>query len=883
MSTPLLQTKLYIPRLRSDYVPRQRLIQHLHESRNSRLVLLSAPAGYGKTTLLSEWVSQGDLQPAWVSLDEADNDVQRFLAYVVAALKSIEPEIGRAWADALQAPQRPPLDELLTLLLNDLATSDRQLILILDDYQTINVPAVHDAVTFLLDHLPPNVSLVIATRVDPPLPLAKLRGSGELVELRAADLRFTYDETLVLFNQLTSDELGDELITILESRSEGWAAGLQMIALSLRTQKDVAQFITTLSGGHRYIADYLADEVLNYQPPDVRTFLLKTAVLDRLSGPLCDAVVSCSNSQVILSRLEEENLFLVALDDECTWYRYHHLFADLLRVRLNQKWPDQVRELHQRASTWFADADDFDAAIRHALAAHDIERATDLLAEHADRLWGRGEYVTLLKWLDQLGEEALRTHPLLRIHHVLAVLMTGQFSLALARMEDMERTPNFLSDLSDQDASLLLGMQSAAYAYVAYYQRNAYDMVRYAETALRHLPEEHKTWRGAVAVILGNAQNHKGNTKAASAAFAEAMRIGKGPGGGFLSLTASAHLAINYVYQGALYRAVHLCKAQLSSGHLTGTAAAGTLHAVWGDVLREWNRIDEARRHLRRANDLCKQGSGIAMRVWSYLALVKLYFSEQRFAEADRVLRRIENLSEVPSWVPCDVTVWRARIWIAQDRLGLAAQRLKERGITADDELSFLHLQEHIALARLRIVESAEQSYNAPLAEAVGLLKRLRHFASDSDWTSKLLETQILLALAYAKQGEKDSSLYALREALMLAEPEGFVRIFLDEGPVMINLLRQAAVRRDLGAYANEILLSLEPMPDRSMPLLEPLSDRELEVLSLIAAGLSNSEIGEKLFVTTGTVKVHASNIYSKLGVSGRIQAVAWARELDLL
>jgi LuxR family maltose regulon positive regulatory protein len=863
------------------------LVERLNAGRAGKLVLLSAPAGYGKTALLGEWIAQADLSAAWLSLDEGEDDLFRFLAYVVAALQNVDLGIGREWADALDAPQPPPADEILTLLLNDLAATQDSLVLILDDYHAITAQAVHRALAFLLEHLPAQVLLVIAARADPPFSLSRLRGSGQLLELRAADLRFTHQEIAALFSHLAPADLSGDWIAALAARSEGWIAGLHMVALSLRDVDDLAGFVASLSGTQRHIADYLADQVLDRQPPDVQVFMLQTSILSRLSGSLCDVVTGRSGSQALLEQLERDNLFVVPLDDRRAWYRYHRLFADLLRVRLDRRWPGHARQLHRRASEWFAASGDLDAAIAHAMAGCDLARALALLDQHAEALWARGQYATLLKWLDELGQDRLRPWPRLRVHHALTSIMAGELSAGSARLQALERDLGTGSqDAAEQ--SFLNGMVAAGRAYLAYDQRSTSEIIAYARQALEHLPGSSPLWRGGLAVVLGSAYEHDGDVKSATQAFSDALAAGKALDSPFLSLTASVHLAINRAYQGQLRRAVAVCQEQLSTGRLASIPAAGTLHAAWGDVLREWNELRQARRHVEQGCRLSERGRGVAMRAWCRLALVQLCFSERDLAGAERVLQGLEGLAEAPSWVGAGIAAYRARIWLAQGKLDLAERLLSERGLGVDDRPSFLHLQEYMALARLRIAQGVESSSSSSLADAVRLLGRLRRATEAGGWTGKLIQVLVLLALARHAQGETGQSLSLLNDALILAEPEGFVRVFLDEGEWMTSLLRQAAARADLSAYARPLLsfacLSpVGPGSGASRPLIEPLSERELQVLRLIAEGLSNREIGERLFITTGTVKVHASNIYSKLGVSGRVQAVAWARELNLL
>ncbi len=885
-----------------------------------KLILISAPAGFGKSTLLSQWVRHRDgmtppLQAGWISLDEGDNDSVRFWTYFITALQRINADIGEISLAALRSAQPAPVETLLTGLINEIVERPDQLVLILDDFHAITDRQIHDGLLFLLRNRPPHLHLILSGRSDPPWPLARLRARCEMTELRAGDLRFTPDEACAFLNEGMGLGLRAEDIAALEARTEGWVAGLQMAALSMRDKEDTSGFVASLSGSHRYIADYLADEALDQQSPDVQDFLLKTAILDRLTGPLCDAVTGRSGSQAILERLDENNLFLVSLDDDRCWYRYHRLFADLLHVRLDQAHPDQARGLHLRASEWFANQGDLDTSIAHAMAAPHPERALDLLNQHTETLWSRGEYATLLKWLNQLGHNVTRSRPRLRVHHALTLIMTGDFDTGVVRLQELERelgidtrriaeapTQQGQPPSSQEQRSLgaLVGMIALGQAYAAYYRRNAPDMVRFSRLALKNLPQENRIWRGGVAIILGNAHMHNGNIEAAIQAFSEALAAARAIDSEFLSLSASVHLAISCVYQGQLRRAVGICRQQLSSHRLSKMPAAGALHAVWGDALREWNRLEDARRRVHKGCDLCERGSGVAMLGWSYIALVKVMFAEQDFVGVDRVLQKLEALAQAPAWVSAGATAWKARAWLAQGRLEAASHLLRERGLTVNDEPSLLHLEAYIVLARLLIAQGIERSSRADVAvgrtsesashlvsrasdDAVPLLLRLRREAETAGWAVKLIQILILLALAYYARGEVEEGLETLNQALILAEPEELVRVFLDEGEPVVDMLRRAAYRRDASGYINQLLSVANAESGAPVPPPDPLSERELEVLALIAEGLTNKEIGDRLFITTGTVKVHASHIYRKLGVSGRIQAVAWARELGLL
>ncbi len=859
-------------------------------------MLFSAPAGYGKTTLLSMWQAQGLRPIAWLSLDTDDNDPARFLRYIIAALQTLIPDMGEAALSMLHTPQLATNEAILTLLLNDLMDIARPLALILDDYHVITHTAVHESLRFLLKHLPTHMGLILATRADPPFPLARMRGKGQLAELRATDLSFTYEETVALLTQRVHVDISSAATAELLARTQGWATGLHLATLAVQRTGDAEGFLSTFSGRHRYIAKYLADEVLDQQSPAIRDFLLKTAILDRLTASLCEAVTGDRHSQALVEQLQAENLFLNALDDTGTWYSYHPLFVDALRTRLHQTYTaDQIAELHQHASLWLADAGNLDAAIAHAMATPDRARALALMQQHAETLWRRGEHTTLLKWLETFSHtsEGLSKHPRLRVYYALALVITGNLHTGARHLHTLEYELEIEWAAVQMDEGVastptpthispsLAGIVAAGRAYIAYYQRNVADMTTYAALALQLLPPESTSWRGGLAIILGNAHTHQGHLEAAEQAFSQALAAGDATQNDFLRLTASVHLAISHVRQGHLRRAAHICETQLSSPRLIRIPAVGTLHAIWGNILREWNHLEEAQDHVKQGVALCTRGGGVAMQSWSKFALINVLFSTRDFDRITPILQTLEGLSQAPPWVHSGSIGWKTRVWLAQGKLDIAAHMLQACDIDLDADPDLLHIQVYLAIARLRIAQGVESADAAHLQQAQRVLARVRHASASHGWMDIHIQSLILLALAQHRQGNISQGLESLHQALVLAEPEGFVRIFVDEGEAMLDLLRQAVARKDLSRYAEMLLHAAQP--DAVTSQIEPLSARELEVLALIAEGLTNQEIGKRLFITTGTVKVHASHIYQKLGVTGRLQAVTWAKELGVL
>jgi len=928
MATPLLQTKLYIPSTRPKLVHRPRLIEQMNEGLHRKMTLVSAPAGFGKTTLVGEWVdhlrldaakaNQIENRIAWLSLDERDNDPTQFLAYIIAALQTIETRqepagnIGKAALSALQSPQPPPNEAILTALINEIAAIPGRTILVLDDYHLIEARPIHDALTFLLRHLPPQMHLVIATRDDPLLPLARLRARGQLTELRATDLRFTYSEAAEFLNQVMGLDLSAGDIAALETRTEGWIAGLQLAAISMQGHKDVTGFIESFTGGHHFVLDYLIGEVLQQQSESVQTFLLQTSILDRLTGSLCDAVrfgeakspTGQDNGRVTLEMLQRANLFIVPLDEERRWYRYHQLFADLLRQRMRQTQLEQVPTLHHRASAWYERNGFVDEAIEHALRAGDYERAACLIEEHFDAVYQRGEHRKLRRWLAELPVELVFSKPQLCILHAWGLFSSGQLDAAETSLRAAEKTLDLSTDratltsaikhgrLSGIDKVGLRGRTAAMRAYLASYRGDVPGTIEYARRALEYLPEQDYTWRSTAAIALGDAYSIKGELAAGYHARREALATSTASGDIYLALIANLKMAATLRQQGQLQRTTAICHQQLQltqENGLSQTVAAGWLLAICGEAVAELNDLDLAIDRATRGVELTARGKDVAMIGWSNLCLIRVLFSRGELAGAELIVRKMERIArkqDVPPWITNLVAAWQARLWLAQDKLHAASQWVGERGLDADRGPTLLHELEYMVLARILIAQGRAD-------ETAVLLQRLLETAGTGGHTSRAIEILLLQALALQAQGNIDQAIGALERALSLAEPGGYIRVFVDEGPPMARLLYEAATRGIAPDYARRLLAAFPiAEPEQTPPsqaqasgsaLMEPLSERELEVLQLIAEGLTNQEIASRLFLSLNTVKAHTRNIHGKLSVHSRTQAVARARAWGVL
>jgi LuxR family maltose regulon positive regulatory protein len=913
MSAPILATKLFVPPPRPKVVLRPRLIERLTEGLDRRLTLVSAPAGFGKTTLLGEWGTRCERPAAWLSLDESDNDPTRFLSYFVAALQTIAADIGEGALGALRSPQQPPTESILTDLLNEINTVPDDFVLVLDDYHVIDARAVDDVLTFVLEHLPPRMHLVIATREDPQLPLARLRARGQLGELRAADLRFTPSEAAEFLEKVMELSLSAEDVAALETRTEGWIAGLQLAALSMRGREDVPGFVRAFAGDNRYIVDYLVEEVLQQQPERVRNFLLQTSVLDRLGGPLCDAVTGQKDGRGMLEALERGNLFVVPLDDKRHWYRYHHLFAEVLYAHLMAERPDRVPTLHRRASEWYEQHGSAADAIRHALAAEDFERAADLVELAVPAMRRGRQEATLLGWLKALPDELFHVRPVLNVHYAGTLLQSGQLDGVEDRLRDAERWLDTTEDMRerpdapatemvvvDEEAFRRLPTSIAMYrAGIALALGDVPGTVTYARLALEHAAEDDHFQRGAAAALLGLASWTSGDLEAAHRSYADGMAHLQQAGNISDAVGGAMTTADIRIAQGRLRDAMrtyeHALRLATEQGDpvMRGTA---DMHVGMSELHRERNDLPAATQHLLRSKE---QGEHTGFPQYRYRWRVAMARILEAQADLDGALELLEEAEHLyvsdfhPNVRP--IAALKARMWVAQGRLGEALDWALEQGLSAHDDLGYLREFEHITLARMIMARYKSKREESPMLEAMSLLERLLQAAEACGRMGSVIEMLVLQGLALEAQGDIPAALVPLERALALAEPEGYVRIFLDEGRPMAQLLSEAATRGIMPDYTGKLLAAFDAegriYPDdsprlatlASQPLVEPLSDRELEVLRLIAQGLSNREISEQLFLAVITVKGHNRNIFRKLQVRRRTEAIARARELGLL
>jgi LuxR family maltose regulon positive regulatory protein len=916
-STPLLMTKLAVPSTRVSLVPRPRLSERLEEGLGRKLILVSAPAGFGKSTLLSAWASDligRPLPDAWFSLDSGDNDPERFWRYFITAVDQLQPGSGKTALALLGSPQASPIEAVLTTLLNELVDLSTDAVLVIDDYHLIESQTIHEALTFLIDHLPPRMHLVIATRADPSLPLPRLRARGEMTELRADDLRFTSEEAASFLSEVMGLELMAEDIAELEGRTEGWIAGLQMAALAMRDHADVPGFIAAFAGSNRHVVDYLAEEVLARQSEGLQTFLLETSILDRMCAPLCNAVAGHTDGQTTLERLEQANLFVIALDDERRWYRYHHLFADVLRQRLGQEYPDLAPELHKRASGWFEEEGLVFEAINHALVAQDWERTVRLIETSGMAIVLSRQVQTMLGWIEEIPEELVRERPVLCTIHAIALVFLNRPDAAEARLQQAERC--LRGTATTEETRAILGRAAVIRAAVARFSGDLERCVEFARKALELLPETESTARerAAASTNVALAFEVSGDVSPANERLLEEARAAFHASGAPIALLRSINfLARLRTLKGRLRaaaatyeEATHVVSGRDEVREVGGNSAA--YYVGLGDIHREWNDLDGAEHLLGRAVGLVSGALTVDADTVThgYLSLARVQQARGRGADARATLKEFADLARQRDFFPllsARGESARARLALIQDDLPAAVRWTEASGLGVDDEPNYPREEEYLTLARVLIAQGRLDSMGSYLDDALGLLDRLFRAAEGRGRMGSVIEILGLRALALQARHESSETLVALERALALAEPEGYVRLFLDERAPMETLLSEFingwpkgprdARRHAVFGYARRLLEAFGsshtspdsagyvPGPDRSS--LDPLTAREGEVLVLITEGLPNQEIAARLFVATSTVKGYVHSIFRKLEVDSRTRAVARARELNLI
>jgi LuxR family maltose regulon positive regulatory protein len=923
----LLRTKLFIPTPRVNLIPRQRLIDLLQSDLQQngaftrKLTLIAAPAGYGKTTLAYQWLKAMEFPTAWLTLEPNENEPILFLTYVVIAIQTVLPEIGQAVLGMLQTPQSPPVEIILNALINELLTGEETIILVLDEYHVIQSQSIHEILKTLIEHLPENIHLVIISREDPPLALHRLQARRQILEIRQTLLSFQEDEARAFIRAISKVDLSPEHVTALTRHTEGWVTGLQLATLSMNSTPDREAFISSFTGSDRYILDYLIEEVLNQQPGEIRDFLLRTSMLDRMSGPLCDAVCSTpadqrsdretrssppgKDGQAVLESLEKGNLFIVPLDNERRWYRYHRLFADLLRVRLKAEHPDLAPALHLHAAAWFAGNGYFTPAINHYLKAADFQAVAQLIEDRYHELIMRGGYVNLRGWIEALPRDMVSSRPRLSLAHALSLLNETNADILDAPLLDaaqaLESQPGGLQN----ESRTLLGEVMALRSSQAFYRDDLEGAIELAQQALSLLSADEKLVRGFAALNYANSLAVSGSVEEATTAYEDIVAESTQSGNLSAALIAFAYQAELQVVHGDLHQAVHTHQRALQ----LATSADGVVNPMGGIALvglgmihYERNELDEALICLEQGTELSQQAGILVMATHGLTTLALISHARGDSEGARFLLAESKRMTPVTRQEGDFPRARSAMVRLAYlvGEFETVERWVQQSGVRVDDEISsrYAAVYPYISLARLLIARGIEDPSGTRLQEAVDLLVRLSEHAARSGRASQSIEILTLQARALEAQGRSNEALTALRQALQLAEPEGYFRTFLDEGTPMENLLKRQQFSAEIAAgsggqkiltYINRLHAafvdsrmrssSVAELPD----LVEQLSEHELRVLRLVATGLSNREVAEELYVSVNTIKWHLRNTFGKLSVRGRVAAIARAKELRLL
>jgi LuxR family maltose regulon positive regulatory protein len=884
MKLSILQTKLNIPLLRPLIVQRKRLCKTLDQglSQHYRLALVSALAGSGKTTLITHWLETQSHPAAWVSLDAGDNDPIVFITYLIKSLQNVKPEIGDSILETLGVGMDNSnniaswIESILHSLINDLVQIDYPFILILDDYHVIENQAVHAGITFLLDNLPSNAYIVISTRSDPPLHLANLRARGKIVEIRASDLRFTLPESTAFLNETIGLKLTSNEVASLTNRTEGWIGGLQLAATSLQSQTNTLEFIENFTGSNRYVFDYLAEEVLRSESKERYSFLLTTSILDRITGSLCDALTEQSNGQTMLEQLEQENSFVLPLDHERIWYRYHHLFADFLRHRLAVEKPDKISDLHLRASHWYQQHGLIEDAIEHLITAQAYEKAASMIENEVMSMLQRGRQFTVERWIESIPETVQSEHPQLLLLYAWVLLFTGKVEQYENPLKEAER---IWENEGRQDQ---LGKILAFRANVARLQRDPLLAIDLAQKALDLLPEDDHLNRGISAMVLGDSYVQVGNVIKAQKPLESVLQREQGAQNQLLLLIAKNRLADSAILEGSLNRANEIYKDVLHNVGNRPIWQKVEAHIGLGKINLEWNQLDEAETHLSQALALGKQTNREVYLTDGYVALAWLHFSQ---GNEDKAVNTINHALQLSKQFEHQNTIRQvlaeqARMRLQQGDQEFAILWLKKYAPDPDVYLEdYLYEVEFITAVRVWLSIG-------DLTSAERIIAAIKPQVIASGRQGTLIELLILESLVQVQQKKSDDAIETLKEVLMLAEPSGYLRIFANESNQMVELLQQLSVRNFMPDYIARLLNVCRIVNASSVSgqqLIDPLTNREIDVLILMSGGASNQEIADNLTIAITTTKKHVSNILGKLGVKNRTEAVSYARELGLI
>ena len=883
----MIATKLHIPSSGVNLVHRPKLLEKLNKGLHRKLIFISAPAGFGKTTVLSDWIEQTKIPTAWYSLDKRDNDPTEFLTYIIAGIRNIKNGFGEGSKKLLNAPVKPNIESIVGLLINDAIKVEEDFILVFDDFHLINSQEIFDTVKFLLEHMPGQMHIVISTRSDPPLPIARLRSQNQLLEIRLSDLSFSANDISIFFNKKLKIGLSIDDIYALESKTEGWIAGLQLTALSMRGRDDVSEFINAFAGDNRYIMDYLIEEVLNMQAENVKDFLLRTSLLEQFSGPLCNAVLNISNSQSIMEYLDKNNMFIVPLDNERYCYRYHHLFADLLKQRLFLENKHGIRELHNKASLWFEENEKFAFAIDHALEAENFDKAMHLLKGIVEKLWENGQHTTIVKYGDMLPAGIIQTEPHFIVFYVWVLISKG----SLVKAEGLLKLAKTHLNSERKKNGKLLGKIAVTFAYLyssSGQHKKIYDNFK---TSQQFLTESDLVWYSWSWLALGVAHASSGDLKESSKALNKAFEYGIKAKNLYLMSTAITRLSYSELRQGNFNFAYNKCQELFK--HINNLHADIITKSDWSYagiftilayIEYMWNKTDSAIENAKTGYELSKKGTDITNQTFCALVYEHILFFKGDHIKSSEILDSLnENLNEkaVFKRLQYSLTGSILKANIIQNKLGKAEELINELGLNINEDIHYLTVMANMSYARFLILKG--EYSNAQL-----ILLKLKNTAKSNYMLEDLVETSILCTILFLKTGNSAAAKKSLIEAISLAEKENLFMFFVEEEADIFSLLVE--IYRSIPSRLTDIqklfvktVLSIIKKRRSQNSLLEVLSNRELDVLKLISDNMTNQEIAESLFISLNTVKTHVKNIHLKLDVASRANAVVKGKEFGFI
>jgi len=888
-----LSTKLFVPQSGSKQIERASLIDKLNAFRDYKMTLVSAPAGFGKTTIVCQWVAQLDSQVAWLSLDEKDNDPYIFLQYLILAVQTVDSSLGVSASHALQTAKKHSLTSILIPLLNDISSSQNQLCLVLDDYHSISNDQVHEILGYMLEHQPPHFHIVVSTRADPPFSLAKMRVRNNLSELRIGELSFSRQNIFSFFHEVMGVALSEEEIAILEYRTEGWVAGLQLAAISLKGCNDIQGFIEEFVGDNRFIVDYLVEEVLDRQDQKNQDFLLKTSFLPQMSADLCDYLLEIEDSQAILENLEKQNLFIIPLDNKRNWYRYHHLFADLLCQRLLRNDSNVVSELHKRASKWYEKNGYFNSSIDYAISSEDYERAVGLLGQVSDNDWQHDKRTKLFRWFEKIPIEYIQNYPDLCLLYAWVLLDDNKQQEAEKSLHGVEKfiqqqqsQAQERKTYSERDLVEISGKVMVLKAIIEVGHGDTERIIPLAEEGLHNLPQDSFTWRANAYFALGIAYSIKGNLSLSVDAYTQSMNLSRSVGNLDLYFRTSYWLLARLTYDAQLDKATRICEElfeMLRENKLEQSLIGAGVYVSWGNILYERNQLDEAIENIKKDYAIIEASHDVGHKAWCYYCMMKVLSVQSDFNGAEKMIEKLENLkltSDLPYSFALLTEAEKAKVWFLQGKMDQVRRWLQDNNFSiADDIVAYRDLG-HIILARYLFAQGETN-------DCKFLLDKLIHQHEKLGRQLLLIEILLILARVLENEGDKEGGMEAICRALKIGAKGSCVRVFLNEGKQVASMIKRLveenfAIPR---AFALKLLAEFtidDVFESKRKVESKLLSEREIEILRLIAGGLSNKKIMEKLYISLSTVKTHLRNIYSKLDAHSRTEAIAKANKLNL-